>query len=624
MLNHKRVRYFLAGALILLLSLFTVSSTQAQSRSVRVLSRNADITIQQNGDVRFEEEWVVDFNGSFTFAFRSIPLNKVEAITDWGVREPGGSSYVQSSSNTPGTYVLESGAEEKITWYFSASNEVKTFILSYTLKGAVGIKETGDEFFWKFIESDRGYTIDSAEVSLRLPASFDSSQLLTQSFYNGTNAGPAQLLNGDTLIYRDGPFPNGSEWEVAVGFPTGYVDAEAPRWQTIEENQGLYGLLSMVATIVVGLIGGLGVYLTWFRFGRDKPKGVVPDFYPKPPQNLPPGVVGTLVDETADIQDILATVVDLARRGYLTIEEIKKTKIGRRGDFEFTSTGKDQSDLRPFEKEVMKALFKNRQSRKLSNMKNKFYKSLPRIKKLLYEEVTGYEFFAGNPEKVRGRYVGLGFASLVLFGAAAFCIFVLFAEYSPLVLCASGSLIIFPIGLMILSRWMPRKTERGARVAAQWNAFKRYLENIEKYTKIEGAADQFDKYLPYAIAFGLEKSWVRKFEKVPGTALPDWYGPYGYGFPRPYYGYGRDEVGRAGGGLGRPTPVDGGAGLPSLDSAAGGAFGGLESMSDGLFSMLDTASSNFTSVPASSGSGGYSGGGFSGGGGGGGGSSGFG
>lgn len=59
--------------------------------------------------------------------------------------------------------------------------------------------------------------------------------------------------------------------------------------------------------------------------------------------------------------------------------------------------------------------------------------------------------------------------------------------------------------------------------------------------------------------------------------------------------------------------------MHSLDQATGSAFRGLDSMTSGLFSMLDSTASVFTSAPQSSGGGG---GGWSGGGGGG--SSGFG
>jgi uncharacterized membrane protein len=48
---------------------------------------------------------------------------------------------------------------------------------------------------------------------------------------------------------------------------------------------------------------------------------------------------------------------------------------------------------------------------------------------------------------------------------------------------------------------MPRKTAKGAEEAAKWLAFKQYLENIDKYSDMESVKEQFQVYLPYAVAF---------------------------------------------------------------------------------------------------------------------------
>ena len=56
----------------------------------------------------------------------------------------------------------------------------------------------------------------------------------------------------------------------------------------------------------------------------------------RPPDGLRPAQLGVLVDERADPVDVTATIVDLAVRGYLTIEEIPKH--GWRGKPDWTLT----------------------------------------------------------------------------------------------------------------------------------------------------------------------------------------------------------------------------------------------------------------------------------------------
>jgi hypothetical protein len=180
---------------------------------------------------------------------------------------------------------------------------------------------------------------------------------------------------------------------------------------------------------------------------------------------------------------------------------------------------------------------------------------------------------------------------------------------------------------------MPRKTQAGAEAAAKWLAFRRYLAEIERYDNVESAKSIFNSYLPYAVAFGLERSWVNKFASVDAPA-PSWYGPYGrMDYPRS----GRIPRGRRGGTVIIPGGIPGsGSGgdidMPDLQDVSDSVGGGLQGMSDGLFDLFNEASRAFTSVNTKSGGGGnfrsggfggFSGGGGSFGGGGGGGSRGF-
>lgn len=613
-------------------------------RSVVVTRRDGEITILQNGDVNVVETWQTQFiGGPFRFAFRSIPLDRVEAISDWGVSE-GGVAYRQGSDETPRTFKLErNGNEQRITWYFEPTRDAaRTFTLRYTLQGALRIYPDGDQFFWKFIEADRGYPINDARVIVRLPGTFDPSHLLATTYRNTREEqGGAQILDGSTAQFVGQNFSGGTEWEIRVQFPHGVVPSEPPAWQAADDarraeeaarlaRQPFYNLIALVAAMVTLIGGGLGVYLLWYTRGRDHPVSGVAPYYTEPPEDVPPGLVGTLLDERADMQDILATLIDLARRGYLQIVEHKPSgfwNVAPR-DFTFVRGDADPNQLRPFERRLYDKIFgMTINERDLSSLKDQFYTEVSAIQNDLYEETVRMGYFDRKPNVTRNLYTGLAIVVLIFtvgLGIVGSALLFDYAPLFPLVVVAAG---IVGIALLIVSRSMSRKTEVGARAAAKWNGFKRYLANLERYTEVERAKDQFERYLPYAIAFGLEREWVRRFERV-DTPAPPWYYPYGMPMGRPVIigsgGSGGPARGGSFGGSGGS-----GGGMPSLDQAAGRAFGGLNAMSAGLFGMLNTAATTFTSVPQSqSGSGSFGGGGFSGGfgggGGGGGGSSGFG
>ena len=226
---------------VLLVAASIVSPAAAQSKSVEVLRRDAEITILPNGDVQVTETWEVQFNGGpFTSAFRSIPLNKVTSIDSWGVADET-HQYQQvnkGSDKQPYTFEYSSGdGFMKATWFFPpTTDQTRTFGVFYILHGALRIDPAGDQFYWKFIEADRGYTINSSDVTLHLPAEFNSSQLKFTPYQNGAAQAGAKMVNAQTLEFTGGPFAGGVEWEIRAQFPHGVVIARAPAWQT-NENQ---------------------------------------------------------------------------------------------------------------------------------------------------------------------------------------------------------------------------------------------------------------------------------------------------------------------------------------------------------------------------------------------------
>ena len=124
-----------------------------------------------------------------------------------------------------------------------------------------------------------------------------------------------------------------------------------------------------------------------------------------PPSDLPPGVVGTLLDEKADVQDVLATVIDLARRGFVTMEEIAGSGAL---DYLFRRVpNADLSRLRPYEKTVLDLVIPN-EERQLSTLKYRLYNQMAPIKKQLYQETVKEKLFPRSPDDVRTRWIVAG------------------------------------------------------------------------------------------------------------------------------------------------------------------------------------------------------------------------
>lgn len=78
--------------------------------------------------------------------------------------------------------------------------------------------------------------------------------------------------------------------------------------------------------------------------------------------------------------------------------------------------------------------------------------------------------------------------------------------------------------LGIFAFLMPARTQAGARTREAALGFKQFLERVEspRYRRMITSPEQFERYLPFAMAFKCEKKWAAAFDDLL-TQPPDWY-----------------------------------------------------------------------------------------------------
>jgi uncharacterized membrane protein YgcG len=606
--------------LFLLLVLFVAVPVSAQDKRVVWNRFDVDITVNQDGSFDVVEKQEIQFiGGPFHYGFRDIDKKHTEGITEIRVGDVSG-AYLQNDSEAPGTFYIEDrGDSIYVKWFFDdTTDETRTFFVSYKVHGGLRYYDGGDQLWWNAVYADRPADVESSVVIVKVPA-----PAVIENMDTYFTMADMELLDKQTAKFtaRDS-IPPGMPFEVRVQFTHGVVAGTAPAWQRDAERELAREHWRTIADLFVGffalmllVLAPVGLYLLWYLRGRDPQPQVTPTYLPEPPSNLLPGMAGTIIDETADTEDVLATIVDLARRGYLRMEELGDEDDSgySADDFLYTKLRDPDESLRDYERLLLEKLFNGESERKLSSLKYSFYKHIAAVQEKLYEEVTAAGYFVANPAKIRQRWLAMGFGMLVLlFISACLMLPILnhFTDAGILLYFGPG---LFALGLLVLSRFMPRKTQQGADEAAKWKAFRTYLQDIDQYTDLEKATELFERYLPYAIAFGIDKAYLKLWEQVPNVPTPVWYGPYHHPWSNGDVGSGSRPPGHA-----SAAPQTEGGHIPSLSEASSGMSRGLAGMSTGLASMLSTASSTLTSRPQSSSgsSGGWSGGGWSGGGGG--------
>ena len=233
-------------------------------------------------------------------------------------------------------------------------------------------------------------------------------------------------------------------------------------------------------------------------------------------QPLNPGEIGALVDEKVDSRDLTASLIGLAVKGFIQVEEIKKEGwIFDTTDYDLSRLKMPDSSLSPFERELVERLFGSGPKILVSDLKNKFYTHLDPLRDQLFNDLMAKKFFLESPETVRLRYryvglavIGLGLAGMVVSGS-----------YWKINLAVS----LIGLPLLLFSRLMPAKTLLGARTRLEALGFQEFLGRAEK-DRLERMADPhlFSRYLPYALALGVVDNWARAFEGI-YQEPPDWY-----------------------------------------------------------------------------------------------------
>ena len=600
-MSHRGLRALarrcaLLAALSALLVLCAGPAALAQVKDWRIDNLDAAVNVQQNGDVVVDEAVTFNFQGNYHYIARDIPTSNYEGLTDIEVRDANGT--VLPKGDTPGTFkTWKDGSLQYIQVNFDLTDTTATWTFHYRAKAVIQYFDKGDELRWYVFDAETPVPIGKARAIVTLPGTV-APEKMTHAVDVGYGVQATVGSPGASkMVYEASDIPPYTNFWIVTGFPKGVVKYT---WTATRVAAFVIPKVGFLLPIVALL----SMLLIWRRRGRDDPGTVFATYVSEPPSTLSPGLAGALIDEKVDTKEVIATIVDLARRGYLEITDAEKDSVLAKTTTIFTRT-KPLDDLKGFEAAVAGSLFDGNHPDQVTSvqLKDHFYTHVEPIVGQVYEEVTAAGMFYKNPKRVRARWVGHGFLlAVVLGGLTALMALVHLTGWGWFML---GSIVAVII-VWVFAPHMPQRTPKGAQEQRRWEAFRNYLRDLTRFQDMASAKESFEKYLPYAVAFGVEKEWVRRFEGLT-VASPGWYHPpVIIPIPGQFGPMGPMTTGGLGGGIGG---VGGHVGLP------GGGFN-LDSISNSLFHSLGNMSSVLTSTPSSTGSshGAFGGGGFSGGG----------
>lgn len=582
--------------------------------SVTWRSYDVSVEIVSDGSLHVVEEIEIDFDGSFSQGNRVIPKDLVEAFENVEVsvssdpdslmpgREVERPDYIRA----PGTYVIDDSTDEiSIDYAFeptaegSSGSNTRFVVIEYDVVGALRVyadeTEPWQELRWTALSSDVTGVgdVDQASATITFPEDIPQDQLRFDP-EPGT-------VTPDSVIWKRSELSDGDSLMVLAAFPP-ITDATEPSWQDEAEEldrkaerEETLGGLSIIAAggiLIMWVLLGIGL---WHKGVRDPATGLVAEMLSEPPDDLAPGLVGALVDESFDAKDVVAMLLDLDRRGIISIEERRiADDKGEDSDERFSILLEEPvMDAWHWEHPLLFGLFGDAASlgkrvtfKDLERLRSKHNSKMrDAVEKELFER----GFFETTYAGARGKWIRI---SLIAFGVCVLVIggmFLWARTLSPWI--AAPSVISF-IGLMVLlvlSTQAPVKTVSGAETAAKWKAFGRYLKQMQKEMPSQERANLMDRYLPWAVALGFSASWKEWMDAPDGEDVSRRNQPGMW----MHVGGNREAV--------HSSDGDG------LQDASTRGLSGIQGSSNSLYAMLNSAVGSLSPGSGSSGASGSSG-----------------
>jgi len=515
------------------LTLFLVVAVTVSADRTLVIERlDALIDVSPDGSIAVEETIVPRFTGSWNGIFRTIPVE---------YRTPQGLNYtlrldVDSVTDAAGQKLKYESSRERHyrklkIWVPGAVNTTRTIKLRYRVSNGLRFFDEHDELYWNVTGDEWEVPIESATALVRLPAGASG---VRATAFRGAYGSTEQ---SDVSVESDGVHvqtARGLGMREGLTLVAGWNPGLVHRPTAVEKSaQAVY---SNVPLAIPPLIF-LGMLHLWRKRGRDPELAPIATQY-EPPAQMTPAELGTLIDGKPDMRDITASIVDLAVRGYVHIAEMENERFfGLFSSKDYTFSLKKERDswkeLKPHERDLLDALFAGSGTTvSLSDLKNKFYKHLPGLRDELYGRLVRDGFYTGRPDRVRLLYIILGVAAGAAIGFASSWI-MLGLGMQPFAGIAAG--ILSAIIVVFFGWFMPSRTPRGTRELEKVLGFREFLSRVEgeRLERMVKTPEMFERFLPYAMALGVEDNWAKAVEGI-YTTPPSWYsGPGGVGTFRP-------------------------------------------------------------------------------------------
>ena len=377
-----------------------------------------------------------------------------------------------------------------------------TYTIKYRTGPQLGFFKDFDELYWNVTGNGWSFPILAASACVTLPPGAKPRLIEAYTGRTGSKGTDFQITSKagcDVSIETTNTLSPGEGLTLVVTWPKGFVQAPPIHKKLLSAAAANFPLLAGF----FGLIAATAYFLvTWSLVGRDPKRGVVIPLF-APPQNFTPQEVRYLDGlGTCDNTSLAAAVLNLAVKRSLTITESNKI---------YTLNKLNGEGLDEAESLFLKALFRSGSSLLL---KQENHSTLEVAKTILANGLAnrvGPQFARNSGIWTIGFLLTLASIGFTFFDASLW----------------TGGIAVLGIALCIIfNRLLKRPTREGQKLRDQILGFKKYLsvaeaDRLDLENPPERTPQLFEKFLPYALALGVEQAWSKQFTEILAAAALD-------------------------------------------------------------------------------------------------------
>jgi uncharacterized membrane protein YgcG len=566
--------------LALLLAALALVAPGAAAADERILSWRSDIDVRQDGALDVTETIRVNVEGNQIQhgIFRDFPTTydrqgrRVRVGFDVTSVERDGQPEPYDTKGVGNGVRVQIGSADR---YLDPGEH--TYLIHYTTTRQLGFFDGYDELYWNVTGNGWAFPIDAAEAHVRLPQAVPfGPERAVYTGPQGATGGAAEVLSegpGEITFRTTAPLGPYEGLTIAVRWPKGVV-AEPPRPSAArlrmqDEAPRLSALAALLALAAY-------YFIAWKRAGRGPRAGTVVPLF-APPGGMSAAAVRYVKRMKFDSRCFAAAIVDSGVHRELKMVESDEGFFHSKKTTLVKTAG--QVGLAAPEQAMLAALFAGSNTIEMDNANHAYfgaartalqkgledaYKDTMFVRNLGWAWLGIAMLFAGmlfvasaialsdfyTTSAERGvPLIGLGLmvvavalqlrpgkgwargaliAALMLGGIVFFGLaFVRLAQIEPFGTFGwvLAPLLALPLVFSAFA-WMSAPTREGRAVMDRIAGFEQYLsiteeERLEALHPPEKTPELFERYLPHAIALGVENHWADKFASVLAAAAAD-------------------------------------------------------------------------------------------------------